>query len=48
MKLKALITLLAIVFLAGCGSSSSSGVDSGTEVEQIVFDEATFGTTTFN
>ena len=31
MKLKALITLLAIVFLAGCGSSSS-GVDSGTVV----------------
>lgn len=51
-KLFMLFTLLLSLFLTGCGggggSSSSSSVDSGTEAEQAVFDETTFGATTFD
>ena len=50
-KLFMLFTLLLSLFLTGCGGgggSSSSSVDSGTEAEQAVFDETTFGATTFD
>jgi len=49
-KLFMLFTLLLSLFLTGCGGGggSSSSVDSGTEAEQAVFDETTFGATTFD
>jgi len=53
-KLFMLFTLLLSLILTSCGGGggggggSSSSVDSGTEAEQAVFDETTFGATTFD